>query len=185
MPRYRKEYVLYQRRLQNGAAHEDLSGQFKKRSIQKHYLAIVHGELDEDSGRIQLPIGRHPSQRKKMSTLSRAGRSAETLWRAEKRYAGFTLLRLDLKTGRTHQIRVHLAAIHHPIVGDSLYGGRRSSALPANVPDHVRVLLKGIKRQMLHAQRLTFRHPATAESLTFEAPIPEDMQVPMDGLEGG
>jgi len=166
----------------NSAAHEDLSLQFKERSIQKQYLAVVHGTMAEDSGIIQLPIGRHPTQRKKMSTQSRAGRSAETLWQVEKQYRGFTLLRLDLKTGRTHQIRVHCAAIHHPVVGDPLYGGRRSSALPANVPDHVRVLLNGVKRQLLHARRLTFRHPTSGTSLTFEAPIPDDMQVLMDGL---
>ena len=160
----------------NGAAHENLSAQFKERSIQKEYLAVVHGTMAQGSGSIQLPIGRHPTQRKKMSTASRAGRSAETLWQVETQYAGFTLVRLDLKTGRTHQIRVHCAAIRHPVVGDPLYGGRRSSVLPGNVPDHVRVFLKGVKRQMLHAQQLSFRHPASNASLTFEAPMPDDMQ---------
>jgi 23S rRNA pseudouridine1911/1915/1917 synthase len=168
----------------NSMAHENLSSQFKERSIQKQYLAIVHGKLAEVSGRIQLPIGRHPTQRKKMSTNSRAGRIAETLWRVEKRYAGFTLLQLDLKTGRTHQIRVHCAAIHHPVVGDPLYGGRRSSAIPGFVPDAVKIMLQKVKRQMLHAQRLNFHHPTSNASLTFEAPLPDDMQALVNALDG-
>ncbi|MEK6192898.1 MAG: RluA family pseudouridine synthase, partial [Deltaproteobacteria bacterium] len=98
----------------NSIAHERLSRQFKDRSIKKEYQAIVHGRMTRDSGSISLPIGRHPTQRKKMSTLSRVGRSAETVWRVETQYEGFCLLRLDLKTGRTHQIRVHCSAIHHP-----------------------------------------------------------------------
>lgn len=168
----------------SSSAHESLSAQFKKRSIRKEYLAIVHGTMTDASGSINLPIGRHPTQRMKMSTGSRAGRSAETLWRVEKQYAGFALLRVDLKTGRTHQIRVHCAAMHHPIVGDPLYGGRRSTSIPSGVPDRVRLQLKRVKRQMLHAARLAFRHPATGESLTFEAPLPDDMRALMDALSG-
>jgi 23S rRNA pseudouridine1911/1915/1917 synthase len=136
-----------------------------------------------ESGTIQLPIGRHPTQRKKMSTNSRAGRNAETLWRVERRYAGFTLLRVDLKTGRTHQIRVHCAAIHHPVVGDPLYGSRRSTSIPGSVPEDVRRLLKDVKRQMLHARQLIFCHPASGQSMVFEAPLPDDMQMLMHGLE--
>ena len=168
----------------NSRAHEDLSSQFKDRSIKKEYLAVVHGKMADKSGSIELPIGRHRTQRKKMSTLSRAGRNAETLWRVARQYAGFTLLRLDLKTGRTHQIRVHCTAINHPVVGDLLYGGRRSTSIPGNVPDKVRLLLQNVKRQMLHARRLTFRHPTSGESLTFEAPIPDDMQALINGLDG-
>ena len=166
----------------NNATHESLSSQFKERSIKKEYLAIVHGRMTGNTGNISLPIGRHPTQRKKMSTLSRVGRSAETVWRVAAQYEGFTLLRLDLKTGRTHQIRVHCSAIHHPIVGDPLYGGRRSSALSGNVADKVRHHLKAVKRQMLHAHRLQFFHPATKKNVAFEAPIPEDMQHLMVGL---
>jgi 23S rRNA pseudouridine1911/1915/1917 synthase len=103
----------------------------------------------------------------------------------EKQYAGFTLLRLDLKTGRTHQIRVHLAAIHHPIVGDPLYGGRRSAAIPAFLPDAVRHCLRKVKRQMLHAWQLTLFHPTAGETMRFEAPIAEDMQALMNSLAGG
>ena len=163
----------------NSIAHERLSRQFKDRSIKKEYQAIVHGRMTRDSGSISLPIGRHPTQRKKMSTLSRVGRSAETVWRVETQYEGFCLLRLDLKTGRTHQIRVHCSAIHHPVVGDPLYGG---GALSGSVSDKVRPLLKGVKRQMLHARRLQFCHPATRKVIAFEAPVPEDMQRLMAGL---
>ena len=109
---------------------------------------------------------------------------SETLWQIEKRYEGFTLLRLDLKTGRTHQIRVHCNAMHHPIVGDPLYGGRRWSTIPAGVADRVKQLVKSVKRQMLHARRLTFRHPLSDEWLTFEAALPEDMQALMNALDG-
>jgi 23S rRNA pseudouridine1911/1915/1917 synthase len=166
----------------NSIAHERLSRQFKDRSIKKEYQAIVHGRMTGNSGSISLRIGRHPTQRKKMSTLSRVGRSAETVWRVETQYEGFCLLRLDLKTGRTHQIRVHCSAIHHPIVGDLLYGGGRWSALSGSVADKVRHLLKGVKRQMLHARRLQFVHPATRKVIAFEAPVPEDMQRLMAGL---
>ena len=168
----------------NSIAHERLSRQFKDRSIKKEYQAIVHGRMTGNSGSISLPIGRHPTQRKKMSTLSRVGRSAETVWRAETQYEGFCLLRLDLKTGRTHQIRVHCSAIHRPIVGDPLYGGGRWSAMSGSVSDKVRHLVKGVKRQMLHARLLTLRHPRSGESMTFDAPIPDDMQALLKGLEG-
>ena len=168
----------------NSAAHASLSAQFKERSIQKKYLAVVHGEMAEDTGRILLPVGRHPTQRMKMSTISRSGRKAETLWRVVKQFAGFAILQIDLKTGRTHQIRVHCAAIHHPVVGDPLYGGRRSTAVPASAPDRVRLQVKGVKRQMLHAERLAFCHPATDAWLTFETPLPEDMQALINVLDG-
>jgi len=168
----------------NSATHEGLSAQFKDRIIQKQYQAIVHGEMAEESGNIHLPIGRHPTQRKKMSTNSRAGRKAETVWHVEGQYTGFSLLRLDLKTGRTHQIRVHCAAIHHPVVGDPLYGGRRSTAIPAFVPDAVKLLLQKVKRQMLHARQLTFRHPTSSRSMTFKVPLPDDMQALVNALEG-
>jgi 23S rRNA pseudouridine1911/1915/1917 synthase len=167
----------------NSAAHEGLSVQFKDRVIQKRYQALVHGTMTEDSGSIHLPIGRHPFQRKKMSTSSRAGRKAETVWQVERQYTGFALLRLDLKTGRTHQIRVHCAAIHHPVVGDPLYGDRRSTAIHALVPDAVKVLLHKVKRQMLHARQLTFYHPASHNSMTFSAPLPDDMQALVNALE--
>jgi len=150
----------------NDAAHINLAAQFKSRKIKKLYLALVHGVVASESGSISLPIGRHPSDRKKMSTVSRKSRSAKTFWKVIERFNGATFLELDLKTGRTHQIRVHCAAINHPIVGDPVYGGKKAAKnLPASVP-----------RQMLHAWRLEFTHPATGKAMSFESPIPPDMR---------
>ena len=154
-----------------GSIHQHLSDQFKSRRIEKTYLALVFGEMDADSGTISLPIGRHPSDRKRMSTISRKGRTAETVWRVRERFEGVTLLELDLKTGRTHQIRVHCAAIHHPIIGDPVYGRRRVGKQRI-----------AAARQMLHAYRLGLEHPATGRWMTFESLVPGDMQDLMDAL---
>jgi 23S rRNA pseudouridine1911/1915/1917 synthase len=165
----------------NAAALELLASQFKNRSVRKDYLALVHGEMTADSGTIRMPIGRHPVDRKRMSTRSRQGREAETGWRVARRLSGFTLLELRLKTGRTHQIRVHCAAIQRPIVGDPVYGRRRS----AHDPVHIYALLAPVRRQMLHAWRLEIDHPATGERMAFESPLPEDMERLIEKLEGG
>jgi 23S rRNA pseudouridine1911/1915/1917 synthase len=150
----------------NDVAHINLAAQFKSRKIKKLYLALVHGVVKYESGSISLPIGRHPSDRKKMSTVSRKSRSAKTFWKVIERFNSVTFLELDLKTGRTHQIRVHCAAINHPIVGDLVYGGKKAEKnLPILVP-----------RQMIHAWRLEFTHPATGEAMSFESPIPPDME---------
>jgi len=156
----------------NAAALEHLAAQFKSRSVRKDYLALVYGEMTADSGTIRMPIGRHPVDRKRMSTRSRRGREAETGWRVARRLGGFTLLELRLKTGRTHQIRVHCAAIHRPIVGDAVYG---RSKPPSGAAD-LQALLAGVGRQMLHAWRLDIDHPHTGERLRFESPLPEDME---------
>jgi 23S rRNA pseudouridine1911/1915/1917 synthase len=150
----------------NDAAYINLAAQFKSRKIKKLYLALVFGVVKAESGSISLPIGRHPSNRKKMSTLSRKSRSAKTFWKVIERFTGATFLEFDLKTGRTHQIRVHCAAINHPVLGDPIYGGKKAAKkFPASVP-----------RQMLHAWRLEFAHPVTEEAMTFESPIPPDMK---------
>ncbi|MBA3019037.1 MAG: RluA family pseudouridine synthase [Proteobacteria bacterium] len=149
----------------NDAAHINLAAQFESRKIKKLYLALVYGVVKSESGSISLPIGRHPSDRKKMSSVSRKSRSAETFWKVIERFNWATLLELDLKTGRTHQIRVHCAAINHPVLGDPVYGGKKAAKkLPTSVP-----------RQMLHAWRLEFAHPVTGEAMSFESPIPPDM----------
>jgi len=150
-------------------AHEFLSKQFKDRTIQKKYLALVHGELKSDSGRITFPIGRHPVNRKKMSIIGTNKRDAETLWKIKESFSDAALLEVNLKTGRTHQIRAHCAAINHPIVGDPVYGGRKNRKNPSD-------RFKPAKRQMLHSWRLGLVHPETKKDMTFEAPIPEDMQ---------
>lgn len=156
----------------NAAALEHLAAQFKNRSVRKDYLALVHGEMAAESGTIRLPVGRHPVDRKRMSTRSRRGREAETGWRVARRLGGFTLLELRLKTGRTHQIRVHCAAIERPVVGDPVYGRSKPPAAAADL----RPLPARTRRQMLHAWRLEIDHPRTGERMRFESPMPEDMQ---------
>ncbi|MFP4387642.1 MAG: RluA family pseudouridine synthase, partial [Desulfococcaceae bacterium] len=153
-------------------AQSSLSTQFKARSVTKEYLALVYGRMPAAAGRINRPVGRHPVDRKRMSTAGPNARPAETLWTQEEILPATTLLSLDLKTGRTHQIRVHCAAIGHPVVGDPVYGSPKAmkGASPA-----VQRLLEPMDRQMLHARRIRFTHPATQMFLEFEAPLPSDM----------
>jgi 23S rRNA pseudouridine1911/1915/1917 synthase len=145
-------------------AHRALAAQFKLHSIDREYLALVRGAPRAQSGEVDAPIGRHPVDRKRFSTRARLGRAARTLWSVERRLAGHTLLRVRLETGRTHQIRVHLASIGLPIAGDPVYGGgRKLSALP------------GLSRPALHAALLGFVHPRTGERLRFSSELPEDL----------
>jgi 23S rRNA pseudouridine1911/1915/1917 synthase len=170
----------------SASAHEHLARQFKTRKIQKTYLALVYGELDSEEGTINLPIGRHPVDRKRMSTTSRKSREAETRWRIKERFQNITLLEFDLKTGRTHQIRVHCAAIRHPIIGDPVYCPRNSlkniiknfSSISPATADAV----QSVKRQMLHAWHLGLTHPQTGKSLVFESALPSDMKGLLDKL---
>jgi len=150
-------------------AHQALSQQFKARQVQKRYLALVHGEMAVGAGRIEAPIGRREHDRKRMGVRREGGREARTHFRVLRRLPGMTLVELNLETGRTHQIRVHLAHIHHPVVGDQVYGGRRERRQAAGSEDRA-------PRQMLHAWRLGFRHPRTGLWLEFLAPIPEDFR---------
>jgi 23S rRNA pseudouridine1911/1915/1917 synthase len=155
----------------NAVALERLALQFKSRTVQKIYLALVYGETPSESGVIRLPIGRHPVDRKRMSTASRKPREAETRWRVLKRFGWASMLELELKTGRTHQIRVHCAAIGRPIVGDPVYGRRKTEG-----PAPVQAVLAAARRQMLHAWRLAFAHPHTGIRMQFESPLPADME---------
>jgi 23S rRNA pseudouridine1911/1915/1917 synthase len=154
-------------------AHIHLANQFKQRNIEKKYIALVEGETKTDSGRITLSVGRHRSDRKRMSTESRKGRDAETLWRVERRFTGATLLEMELKTGRTHQLRVHCAAIGHPIIGDPVYGRRNGKGSPGRIAE----------RQMLHAWKLAFMHPASGACLAFCSPLPADMERVLESLK--
>jgi len=149
------------------AAQAHLSAQFKDRTLQKTYLALVLGRMKTSSGVIDLPIGRHPVDRKKMSVQSKRNRDARTLWRVKELFDAASFLEIEIKTGRTHQIRVHCASMQHPVVGDVVYGYRNS--------DHLPDVLKTVARQMLHAWRMAFTHPATGEKIDLESPIPEDM----------
>jgi 23S rRNA pseudouridine1911/1915/1917 synthase len=161
----------------NGPVHTELARQFKSREVGKIYVALVYGGFSDDSGTISLPIGRHPVARKKMSTASRQGREAETEWRVLERFDRVTLLELGLKTGRTHQIRVHCAAMGRPVFGDPVYGGGNKAAMPAGIGT--------VHRQMLHARRLSLTHPRTGERMTFEAPLPADFKRLLDRLRQG
>lgn len=156
----------------DAAVHSHLGVQFASRSIRKVYLALVYGLFQSDTGCIELPIGRHPVDRKRMSICSHNGRTARTQWRVRERFEDITLLELLLKTGRTHQARVHCEAFNHGIVGDPVYGSRRAAAqLTAAIAARV----EKTHRQMLHAWQLEFTHPNTAKRMQFEAPIPQDM----------
>jgi 23S rRNA pseudouridine1911/1915/1917 synthase len=151
-------------------AYHHLSRQFKNRVIQKIYLAIAQGKIEGNEGMIEAAIGRHPTERKRMSTHTRKGRAAMTRWKVLERLNGFTLLEILPQTGRTHQIRVHLSSIGYPILGDPVYG-RRTIQDPA-----LRECVKRMGRQALHAHHLGFVHPRTGERVDFVAPVPEDMK---------
>jgi len=162
----------------NDRAHLHLSRQFKSRRVKKIYLALVYGKMESDSGSVSLPIGRHPIDRKKMSTNSRKSRVAETTWQIRERFELASLIEVNLKTGRTHQIRVHSAAIKHPVMGDKVYGSRKTEK---NAP-YGKNQFGPVPRQMLHAWRLVLTHPVTEEKVSFEAPIPSDMQAVITAL---
>jgi 23S rRNA pseudouridine1911/1915/1917 synthase len=154
-------------------AHRGLAAQFKAHQIEKHYLALVLGQLTEQQGVIDAPVGRHVVERKKMSTSSRRGKAALTLWRVEDLYVMATLLDVEIRTGRTHQIRVHLASLGHPVVGDTVYGN------PKRIHDIrdplIRARLSAMDRQALHACSLRFFHPLEDREMCFSAPMPVDM----------
>jgi len=153
--------------------HRSLVRQFAGRTVEKEYLALVLGNPARDSGEIDSPIGRDPVHRQKMSVRAPRGREARTSWRVEERFDGAAFLRVRIHTGRTHQIRVHLASIGHPVAGDPVYGGKRT------VPSRqgaAREAFASLDRPALHAARLSFTHPATGERLSFEAPLPADLE---------
>ncbi|HEX9039103.1 MAG TPA: RluA family pseudouridine synthase [Ktedonobacterales bacterium] len=152
------------------ATHAALADQMRERAMVKRYLALVEGHVEPAQGEIEAPIGRDPRRRLRMAVVSeaRGGRPSRTLFRTLQALPGRTLLEIQLETGRTHQIRVHLAAIHHPVVGDTVYG----RAQPPRPP-----------RQFLHAAHLEFRHPWTGEWLVFDAPLPDDLAAFLTRLE--
>ncbi len=155
----------------NNLAHLDLSRQIKDHKVTKKYIALVHGNMKDDSGIIDAPIGRSLKNRKKMAvTAEGKSREAITHFKVLKRFSGFTLVEATLRTGRTHQIRVHLAFIGFPIVGDQLYGHRRQGL--------------NIHRQALHSYFLGFVHPSSEKYMEFSAPLPQDIQELIDCLEG-
>lgn len=159
------------------AGHRGLAAQLEARAMERRYLALIWGGFEADEGRIEAPIGRHPKERKRMA-VSQNGKYAATHWKIRARYDFLSLLSLALETGRTHQIRVHLAHLNRPVFGDPLYGGReeRLSGIAPLFRREATHLLAQTNRQMLHATQLTFVHPVTKEEMMFEAHPPEDMQ---------
>jgi 23S rRNA pseudouridine1911/1915/1917 synthase len=161
------------------AAMEGLARQFRQRSLAKRYLAVVHGRVGPPTGVMDQSIGRHPVERKRMSVHSPRGRVAVTRWEVLERFAHATLLRLAPETGRTHQIRVHLAALGHPIVSDRVYGGGPPRAATADV----RAAMEACPRQALHAESIRFAHPLTGAPITVSAPVPDDFRGLVEGLK--
>ena len=143
----------------NDFAHQGLSAQLSDHSLCREYVAVVNGNFREESGTVDKPIGRHPVDRKRMAVTEKNSKRAVTHWEVLENYRGYSLVRCRLETGRTHQIRVHMASIGHPLLGDGLYG--------AKCPD------KGLEGQCLHARRLRLIHPRTGEKLQFEASLPD------------
>jgi 23S rRNA pseudouridine1911/1915/1917 synthase len=156
-------------------AHAHLARQFHDREVEKEYVALVWGTV-QAGRRIEAAIGRDPQQRQRMSTRARHARSAVTRVTAAEQFKGLSLLRVALATGRTHQIRVHLSSIGHPIVGDSVYGGVRR-----RLPGDLRAIGR-LERPFLHAARLAFAHPADGHRIEFTAPLPPDLQLVLNDL---
>ncbi|HEX8368730.1 MAG TPA: RluA family pseudouridine synthase [Pyrinomonadaceae bacterium] len=156
----------------NQEAHDALSEQFRSREVFKSYLALAHGEVVETSGTIDAPIAREKHNRTKMSVRAH-GRNALSLWKVRQRFEKFTLLGVEIKTGRTHQIRVHLAYINHPVVGDETYNSGRDKT----VRDlEIRRAIVDLNRFFLHAEKLSFTHPQTKEKMNFTASLPPELK---------
>jgi 23S rRNA pseudouridine1911/1915/1917 synthase len=159
--------------------HRSLVRQFAGRTVEKEYVALVLGVPARPAGEVDAPIGRDPVHRQRMSVRAPRGREARTSWRVEERFDGAVLLRVRIHTGRTHQIRVHLASIGHPVAGDPVYGGTRT---PSSRRAAAREALLSLERPALHAARLSFAHPASGERLAFEAPLPPDIEAVLERL---
>ena len=155
----------------NDRAHQILAEQLKEHSITRRYHAVVYGNFREDKGTVDKEIGRHPTDRKKMSTHSASGRRAVTHYRVLERFGNYTYIECELETGRTHQIRVHMSSIGHPLLGDNVYG-------PAKCPF-------SLQGQTLHAKILGIHHPSTGEYMEFDAPLPDYFVRLLSTLRGG
>lgn len=164
-----------------GAAYQALGEAMRSRRIERLYLAVCEGTPDFDERRIDEPIGRDPRRRTRQA-IRADGRSASTILRVRERFAAHALLAAKLETGRTHQVRVHAAAIRHPLVGDRQYGAR--DLLPKGASPDIIETVRGFTRQALHAHRLRFRHPATNRALSITSPLPEDMEDLLAALRG-
>ncbi len=148
----------------------------RARTVKRAYQALVWGDPGPNHGYVDLPIGRDPKDRKRMAVVRQGGRPSRTHWQVEERYGLASLLEARLETGRTHQIRVHMAAVRHPVVGDPVYGGRARKSLSLRPSERslADALLRLLRRQALHAAALEFTHPVSGRLLHFESPIPDD-----------
>lgn len=160
----------------NDAAHRALAEQFKARSVHKHYQTLVHGRVEAEQGRIEAAVGRDPVRRARMKVEGIGAREAVTLYRVLRRFHHFTLLDAEPQTGRTHQIRVHFAYLHHPVVGDRMYG----AAGKLRIGSQERTTLD---RNFLHAAQIEFAHPRTGEPVTFKSPLPPKLAALLELLE--
>ncbi|NQT63876.1 MAG: RluA family pseudouridine synthase [Candidatus Marinimicrobia bacterium] len=157
--------------------HGNLRSQFSKRTIEKYYYALVWGRFDENKGEINAPIGRSPKNRKKFTVID-TGKPSLSLYEVVERFEFLTLVRVKLETGRTHQIRVHMTHVNHPIFGDPYYGGRNSKIITLNMRNRqlAAKLLGMLNRQALHARRLIFKHPISNEVMDLRAPMHDDFE---------
>lgn len=153
------------------ATHENLSQQFHDRKVYKSYVALVHGSIRRESGKVEEKIGRDKWNRMKMA-INNKGRHALTLWNVRRRFEKFTLLDVEIKTGRTHQIRVHLAFLNYPVVGDETYNEGRDNTISDAKIKHA---INNLDRFFLHAEKLSFTHPKTKEKMDFHAPLPKEL----------
>lgn len=161
------------------AALEHLSDQFRDRSVYKSYAALVHGRVSAESGKIDQPLARDRANRTRMAVV-RGGRSALSLYRVRQRFDRFTLLDVELKTGRTHQIRVHLAWLKHPVVGDETYGAGRDNTIQNA---QLRARVRNLGRHFLHAEKLAFTHPQSGKRVEFDSPLPPELSQLLRDLE--
>ncbi len=161
----------------DNSIHGNLRSQFSKRTIEKYYYALVWGNFDEDEGEINAPIGRSPKNRKKFTVID-TGKPSLSLYEVVERFEFLTLVRVKLETGRTHQIRVHMTHVNHPIFGDPYYGGRNSKIITLNMRNRQLAarLLGMLNRQALHARRLIFKHPVSDEVMDLRAPMHDDFE---------
>jgi 23S rRNA pseudouridine1911/1915/1917 synthase len=163
----------------NLVSHQALVRQLAARSVRREYLALVWGTIDR-SGKVNEPVGRHPADRKRMAVV-RSGRESLTFYSPYRHYPGLTLLKLRLETGRTHQIRVHMTYIRHPVIGDSAYGGRRKQV--SGIPAEYREKLLNFERQALHAEQLSLTHPVSGQDMSWHASLPQDFAALLEALE--
>jgi 23S rRNA pseudouridine1911/1915/1917 synthase len=164
----------------NDRTHESLSDQFRDRQVFKMYIGLVYGRMSQERGEIEARIGRSRHNRTRMAVLrGGAGRTAHTVFEVAERFSGFTLLNVQIKTGRTHQIRVHLSHVGHPVVGDAAYGGGRENSIRDL---EIKRKVAALGRHFLHSARLAFNHPRTKEWMQFESPLPAELSSLLEAL---